>query len=302
MKVSCIIDSNFNDNSIECKQGDFDDINNFITSLSIDDVFICMDINKIPLSEAIFDLFYSYGVNIHIVAGILMDGYIDKYQINPIVENFYGIPSLTYNIVQVSYYKLVLKNILERLFAIIVIVTTMPIFLVCIFMIFITSKGPPIFTQERVGLRGRIFKQYKLRTMVSNAEDIKQDLLELNEVDGPIFKIMDDPRITFVGKILRKFRMDELPQFFNVLKGDMNVIGPRPYPISEVKNFKESNYYRRHSMKPGITGLWQIKGRNDLKFKDCIKLDLEYIDNWSLTKDFIIALKTIPVILKGSGK
>ena len=302
MKISCIIDNDYKTISIKCKKGDFNDIDDFITSLSIDDVFICTDINQIPSSENIFDLFYSYGINVHIMADMIVDRYIKKYQANPIVENFYGIPSFTYNIVQVSYYKLVLKNILERLFAIIVIVIAAPIMLFSIFIISITSKGFPVFSQERVGLRGRIFKQYKLRTMISNAENAKKDLLPFNELEGPIFKIKDDPRITFVGKILRKFSIDELPQFFNVLKGDMNVVGPRPYPVSEVKNFEESNYYRRHSMKPGITGLWQIKGRNDLKFKDCIKLDLEYIDNWSLTKDFIIALKTIPVILKGSGK
>ena len=120
---------------------------------------------------------------------------------------------------------------------------------------------------------------------------MKKELLPLNELEGPIFKIEDDPRITFVGKILRKFSIDELPQFFNVLKGDMNVVGPRPYIVSEVKNFE------------GITGLWQVRGRNKiLKFKDCIKLDLEYIDNWSFKTDIYIIFMTIPAILKGTGK
>ena len=303
MKVSCIIDPNYNDISIECKKGNFNNIDKFITLLSIDDVFICIDINEIPLSENIFDLFYSYGINVHIMANIVVDKYIKKYQASPIVENFYGIPSFTYNIVQVSYYKLVLKNILERLFAIIVIIIASPIILSSIFIISITSRGFPIFYQERVGLRGRTFKQYKLRTMVSNAEDIKEDLLSLNELEGPIFKIQDDPRVTFIGKLLRKFSIDELPQFFNVLKGDMNVVGPRPYPVSEVEKFEESDYYRRHSMKPGITGLWQIKGRNKkLKFKDCINLDLEYIDNWSFKTDIYIIFMTLPAILKGTGR
>ena len=303
MKVLCIVDNDYKTISIKCKKGDFNDINNFITSLSIDDVFICTDTNQIPSSENIFDLFYSYGVNVHIMADMVVDKYIKKYQANPIVENFYGIPSFTYNIVQVSYYKLVFKNILERLFSIIVIVIAAPIMLLSIFIISITSKGFPIFSQERVGLRGRIFKQYKLRTMISNAENAKKDLLPFNELEGPIFKIKDDPRITFVGKILRKFSIDELPQFFNVLKGDMNVVGPRPYPVSEVKNFEESDYYRRHSMKPGITGLWQIRGRNKiLKFSDCIKLDLEYIDNWSFATDIYIIFMTLPAIFKGTGE
>ena len=303
MKVSCIIDSDYNNISMKCNKGDFDDIDELIRLLSIDDVFICIDTSQIPSSQNIFDLFYSYGINVHIMVDMAVDRYIKKYQANPIVENFYGIPSFTYNIVQVSYYKLVLKNILERLFAIVVIIIATPIMLLSIFIISITSKGFPVISQDRVGLRGRVFKQYKLRTMISNAEDIKEDLLPLNKLEGPIFKIENDPRITFIGKILRKFSIDELPQFFNVLKGDMNVVGPRPYPVSEVKNFKESNYYRRHSMKPGITGLWQIRGRSKiLKFQDCIKLDLEYIDNWSFTNDIYIICMTIPAIFKGTGE
>jgi len=303
MKISCVIDSDYKSIDIKSDKGDFSDINKFIASLSIDDVFVCTDINKIPSSQNIFDLFYSYGINVHIMADMIIDRHIRKYHADPMVENFYGIPSFTYNIVQVSYYKLVLKNILERLLSIIVIILAMPIMLLSIFIISITSKGFPIFSQERVGLRGRVFKQYKFRTMISNAEDMKKELLPLNELEGPIFKIEDDPRITFVGKILRKFSIDELPQFFNVLKGDMNVVGPRPYIVSEVKNFEESNYYRRHSMKPGITGLWQVRGRNKiLKFKDCIKLDLEYIDNWSFKTDIYIIFMTIPAILKGTGK
>ena len=303
MKVSCVIDTNSESLSINIEKGGFNTIEEFIKKISIDDVFICTDIKTIPKSENIFDLFYSYGINVHIMADSTIDKYIKKYQANPIVENFYGIPSFTYNIVQVSYYKLVLKNILERLFSIIVIIISSPILLLSILLISITSKGFPIFSQNRVGLRGRIFKQYKLRTMVSNAEDIRGKLLSSNKLDGPIFKMQDDPRITFIGKILRKFSIDELPQFFNVLKGDMNVVGPRPYIVSEVENFEESNYYRRHSMKPGITGLWQIRGRSKiLKFKDCIDLDLEYIDNWSFKADAYIILMTIPAVLKGTGE
>ena len=303
MKVSCIIDLDTSKISNNYVRGDFSKIYNFLSSLSIDDVFICTNISNIPKSQHIFDLFYSYGTNIHVMTNMVVDEYIKKYKANPIVEDFYGMPSFTYNIVKASYYKLVLKNIFERLFSIVVVVLVAPIILISTFIISLTSKGSPIFYQERVGLRGRIFKQYKLRTMVYNAEDIKKDLLPLNELDGPIFKIENDPRITFFGKFLRKFSIDELPQFFNVLRGDMNLVGPRPYPVSEVNNFKQSDYYRRHSMKPGITGLWQIKGRDKiLKFKDCINLDLEYIDNWSFKTDIYIIFMTIPAIFKGTGK
>ena len=125
---------------------------------------------------------------------------------------------------------MVLKNIIERLLSIAAIIICLPILLISIFLITLTSKGSPIFIQERVGLRGRIFKQYKLRTMVENAEILKENLLSSNDKDGPTFKMNFDPRVTFIGKILRKFSIDELPQFFNVLKGDMNLVGPRPYP------------------------------------------------------------------------
>ena len=139
--------------------------------------------------------------------------------------------------------------------------------------------------------------------MIQNAESQKNKLQNMNELDGPIFKIKNDPRITTIGKILRKFSIDELLQLINVIKGDMNLVGPRPYPVEEVNNFNDESFYRRHSMKPGITGLWQIKGRsNIIKFEDCIKLDLEYIDNWSFSKDIYIAFMTIPAILKGTGK
>ena len=139
--------------------------------------------------------------------------------------------------------------------------------------------------------------------MVKNAEILKENLLLSNDKDGPTFKMNSDPRVTFIGKILRKFSIDELPQFFNVLKGDMNLVGPRPYPVYEVRKFEDSNYFRRHSMKPGITGLWQIKDRSKfIKFKDSIKLDLEYIDNWSFKIDIYIIIMTLPIIVKGTGK
>ena len=169
-------------------------------------------------------------------------------------------------------------------------------------LISFTSRGYPIFVQERVGLRNRRFNQYKLRTMISKAEELKDSLLHLNEQDGAIFKMTNDPRITFVGKILRKFSIDELPQLINVIKGDMNLIGPRPPIPSEVKQYN-INHYRRFSFKPGITGLWQVSGRNKIKsFEDWVKLDLEYIDNWCLLNDLKIALKTIPTVLRGTGK
>lgn len=164
----------------------------------------------------------------------------------------------------------------------------------------VTSPGPVFFRQERCGLNGRVFTMYKLRSMVDNAEQLRFELEALNEMDGPVFKVSRDPRRTAVGRFLRKFSIDELPQLYNVLRGDMSLVGPRPPLPQEVARY-EGWQRRRLSMKPGITCLWQISGRNEISFHDWMKLDLTYIDNWSLMLDLKILLKTVPVVLLGKG-
>jgi len=164
----------------------------------------------------------------------------------------------------------------------------------------LTSPGPVFFKQERCGLNGRLFTMYKLRSMVDNAEQTRFELEALNEMDGPVFKSSRDPRRTTVGRFLRKFSIDELPQFYNVLRGDMSLVGPRPPLPQEVARY-ERWQRRRLSMKPGITCLWQVSGRNEVNFQDWMKLDLTYIDNWSLLLDLKILLKTLPVVILGRG-
>jgi exopolysaccharide biosynthesis polyprenyl glycosylphosphotransferase len=164
----------------------------------------------------------------------------------------------------------------------------------------VTSPGPVFFKQKRCGLNGRVFTMYKLRSMVDNAEQARAEMEALNEMDGPVFKSSRDPRRTTVGKFLRKFSIDEFPQLYNVLRGDMSLVGPRPPLPEEVARY-ESWQRRRLSMKPGITCLWQISGRNEVSFHDWMKLDLTYIDNWSLLLDLKILLKTVPVVLLGRG-
>ena len=164
----------------------------------------------------------------------------------------------------------------------------------------LTSPGPVFFKQERCGLNGRLFTMYKLRSMVNNSEQALFELETLNEMDGPVFKSSRDPRRTKVGKFLRKFSIDEFPQFYNVLRGDMSLVGPRPPLPQEVARY-ERWQRRRLSMKPGITCLWQISGRNEVSFQEWMKLDLTYIDNWSLLLDLKILLKTVPVVLLGRG-
>ena len=163
------------------------------------------------------------------------------------------------------------------------------------------SAGP-IFSQERIGRDGKPFKFYKFRSMCPNAEAKLDDLLDKNEMDGPVFKIKDDPRITRVGKFIRKTSIDELPQFYNVLKGDMSLVGTRPPTVDEFRQY-ESHQKRRLSAKPGITGLWQVSGRNEIKdFEDVVKLDVQYIDNWSIGLDIKIILKTIKVVFEKGGE
>ena len=196
---------------------------------------------------------------------------------------------------------LYIKNGIEKVFAVLLIIFAIPVLLLFGLLVYLTSKGPILFKQERVGLHGRKFYQFKLRSMVSNAEQIKDQFSHLNEQRGPIFKIKNDPRLTSVGKFMRKYSIDELPQLFNILLGSMTLIGPRPPVPSEVKEYKDI-HHRRLSMKPGITGLWQVSGRNTIhNFEEWVKLDLEYIDNWSFLMDFRIAVKTVSTVLSGTG-
>jgi lipopolysaccharide/colanic/teichoic acid biosynthesis glycosyltransferase len=167
-------------------------------------------------------------------------------------------------------------------------------------LIRLDSSGPVFFRQKRCGLHGRGFHLLKLRTMCADAEERRQELLHLNEVDGPVFKIRDDPRITRVGRLLRRTSVDEFPQFWNVLIGNMSLVGPRPPLPAEVNEYATFQR-RRISVRPGITCLWQVSGRNEIAFDDWVKLDLEYIDSWSLTKDFEILAKTVPAVLFATG-
>jgi exopolysaccharide biosynthesis polyprenyl glycosylphosphotransferase len=193
------------------------------------------------------------------------------------------------------------KKILDYFVSSSMIIILSPLLLLIAALIKCTSPGPVIYKQQRVGLRGRHFDLYKFRTMVANAENLRDKLDEKNEMDGPVFKMKDDPRITKVGKFLRKTGLDELPQLFNVLKGEMSLIGPRPPLQSETVQYKRWQL-RRLSVKPGLSCFWQIKpDRNSIKFEQWMELDLAYIDNWSLRLDFLILIKTIKTVFQRTG-
>ncbi|MDP7559425.1 MAG: exopolysaccharide biosynthesis polyprenyl glycosylphosphotransferase, partial [Planctomycetota bacterium] len=194
------------------------------------------------------------------------------------------------------------KRAVDLLAASCILVFAFPIIMLPVGIFLFFQKGGKrqiLFRQDRVGISGRIFTCYKFRSMVPDAEDKKKDLEHLNEMGGPAFKMQKDPRITSFGAFIRKFSIDEFPQFFNVLKGDMSLVGPRP-PIPSEVNMYERTQKRRLSVKPGITGLWQVSGRNEISdFEEWVALDLEYIDQWSFWLDIRILLMTIPAVFKG---
>jgi exopolysaccharide biosynthesis polyprenyl glycosylphosphotransferase len=218
------------------------------------------------------------------------------------LDEFHGLPIMVFSSTPEASWQGVAKQVLDVMFAAFLLIFSAPLLLVSALLIKLTSPGPVFFRQQRSGLNGRPFTLYKFRTMCTNAEQLKHELAAMNEMSGPVFKVTNDPRITPIGKILRKFSIDEFPQLVNVLRGEMSVVGPRPLPVDEVKQFNDLAHRRRLSVKPGLTCLWQISGRNNVKdFKDWVRLDLEYIDNWSIWLDLKILWQTVPVVVLGTG-
>jgi exopolysaccharide biosynthesis polyprenyl glycosylphosphotransferase len=196
---------------------------------------------------------------------------------------------------------LVFKRLLDFIVSSILLILLAPMFLVVAILVKFDSPGPGFFVQERVGLNKRRFRMYKFRTMVANAEEQQAQIENLNEADGPVFKIKNDPRLTRLGKFLRKASIDELPQLLNVLKNDMSLVGPRPLDVRDYNGLDEDWLRRRFSVRPGITCLWQINGRSSVSFQEWMKWDLHYIDHWSFWLDVKVIAKTIPAVLKGVG-
>ncbi len=197
---------------------------------------------------------------------------------------------------------LAVKSLIDRTGALILLVLASWIMVLTAIAIRLSSPGPIVFRQKRAGKNGHPFTMYKFRSMQTNAEMLHSELAAYNQMSGPVFKIDKDPRVTPIGRLIRKTSIDELPQLLNVLRGDMSLVGPRPLPIYEVEKFESPAQRRRLSMKPGLTCLWQVSGRNDVKnFDQWVKLDLNYIDNWSLLLDLKILFKTVPVVLFGWG-
>ncbi|HVT02931.1 MAG TPA: sugar transferase [Thermoanaerobaculia bacterium] len=262
---------------------------------AIDEIVFAVARRKLEATRSIFLLCEELGIR----ARIAMNFFPNKLA-RVEFEELEGIPFITFTTTPSNEGQLAVKRLLDVGISLLLVSITFPVLALAALAIKLSSPGGVLFKQERIGLNGRIFTLYKFRTMIADAHRLRAEVEHLNEMNGPVFKSSRDPRVTAVGKLLRKFSLDELPQLWNVLKGDMSLVGPRP-PIPEEVNRYERWQRRRLSMKPGLTCLWQISGRNDVDFDHWMQLDLQYIDNWSPSLDMKILLRTIPAVLSGRG-
>ncbi len=272
--------------------GTFNDIPEIIHKNVVDEIVFIVPHSCLNEIEEIMYFCESEGLTVNLAVDLFEFKFAKIKQ-----TDLHGFPLLTFENTPGKLGHLILKRLFDFVFSGIALILLVPIFVIIAIIIKMTSKGPVFFRQERCSLHGRKFVLYKFRTMVIDAESRLKDILNYNEMEGPVFKMTNDPRVTKAGRWLRKFSIDELPQLWNVFKGDMSLVGPRPPIPAEVDNY--DNWQRRRlGMRPGITCLRQISGRSKITdFNEWMRLDLEYIDNWSLGLDFKVLLKTIPVVL-----
>jgi exopolysaccharide biosynthesis polyprenyl glycosylphosphotransferase len=260
----------------------------------IDEIIFAVDSRKLGEMEELFLLCDEQGVRTRVVVDFFPHVNSDVY-----LDRLGGTPLLTFSAAPHDEIRLLAKRATDVFLAAAALVLMMPFMLLIGLLIRMTSPGPAIFRQERCGLNGRKFVFYKFRSMCDNAEELKASLMHLNN-KSTAFKIPNDPRLTWFGRFLRKFSIDEWPQLWNVLKGDMSLVGPRPAVPQEVENY-QTWQRRRLRMRPGLTCLWAIAGRDAIDFETWMKMDMQYIDNWSLALDWKIMLQTIPKVLSGKG-
>lgn len=273
----------------------------WIRSAPLDEIFINLPNHTGVEIAGIVEELESMGITVHInIPSIERIMERSEYE-NFTFEDRADIPVATVSASVQNQTGLVLKRVVDIIGGLVGCILSAPIILITAIPLLIESPGPLFFKQKRIGKNGRTFWIYKLRSMYVDAEARKAELMEKNKMDGLMFKMDDDPRITKVGKVIRKLSIDELPQFYNVLKGEMSLIGTRPPTVDEFEQY-ESHHKRRLSMRPGITGMWQVSGRSNIKdFEEIVRLDCQYIDEWSIWMDIKIFLKTIKVVLKHEG-
>ncbi len=277
--------------------GKLADISQVLAENVIDEIIICLPVKTFYTQmETIAKAAEEQGITVRIYSDLF------NLKLAHAVPGAIGnTPVLSLYTTSFSGWQIFLKNVIDFSLGLILLIVLAPILMLIAALIKITSKGPVFFIQERVGHNKRLFRMFKFRTMVVDAVEQQKKLESLNEADGPVFKIKNDPRITPVGRWLRKTSLDELPQLLNVLLGDLSLVGPRPLPERDFQKFNRMWFNRRFSVKPGITCIWQISGRSETSFDKWILQDLEYIDKWSLVLDLKILFKTIPTVLRGTG-
>ncbi|MBD3309444.1 exopolysaccharide biosynthesis polyprenyl glycosylphosphotransferase [candidate division KSB3 bacterium] len=276
--------------------GTCEDLSQVLHEEIIDEVIFAMPLFRLHRIKSSLEICEQMGINCRIV--------IDTHDYSPnfklFVDNMLDLPLISFSYREKQFLSLGVKRLMDITVAATLLIGLAPIFLLIAGLIKRQSPGPAIFRQVRSGLNGRRFVMYKFRTMIDGAETLRAELDARNEVSGPIFKMERDPRITRIGRYLRKTSLDELPQLWNVLIGEMSLVGPRPLPLIESSQI--TGYERRRlSMKPGITGMWQCNGRSHCHYDDLICLDLDYVDNWSLLLDLKLLIKTIPIVIRCVG-
>ncbi len=276
--------------------GELSEIRRILTEERVDEIIVCL-----PVDARFSDItrIVQHARDLGIVVRLMPDFADGTLLRNMHVEHFENEYVVTLFREQMLV-QLLFKRLLDTAISLAAIIVLLPVMLLVAALIKLTSPGPVLFVQRRVGMNQRQFKLYKFRSMVANAEQRKSELMHLNEQDGPAFKIENDPRITPIGRFIRKTSIDELPQLFNVLSGEMSLVGPRP-PLPEEVSKYEWLFRKRLSVKPGITCIWQISGRNNVSFDRWMQMDHEYIENWSLLLDLKILLKTVPAVLTSRG-
>jgi exopolysaccharide biosynthesis polyprenyl glycosylphosphotransferase len=276
--------------------GTIDEISVVLRDYVVDEVILAVPRSMIGEVEKVVRVCEEEGVTV-----VLMANVFDVNVARMGLVHLSSLPLLKLEAVAQDEWKLLIKRMIDLALVVAAMPVLLPVMGLIALAVRLDSAGPVLFLQERVGLAKRRFLMYKFRTMRVGSERLQAQLEHLNEAKGPIFKIKDDPRVTRVGRILRRTSLDELPQLFNVLQGEMSLVGPRPMSIRDVSLFDRGIQRRRFSVKPGLTCLWQISGRSQLPFSEWLRLDLLYIEQWSLTLDLKILLKTMPVVLRGTG-
>ncbi len=261
----------------------------------VDEVFFATSSDRLDQLAEALEACEQLGVDTR-----LMTDFYRPAHARPFVEELLGLPFYGFSATLTRQWHLAIKRGMDLVGSLLIVMATLPVLTAIGILIKATSPGPVFFRQERVGLHGRRFRMYKFRTMVADAEGIRHQVAHLNRLTGPVFKAADDPRVTRIGRLLRRSSLDELPQLLNVLTGQMTFVGPRPLPVYESSQLKGAQR-RRLAMRPGLTGLWQVSDRNAVDFEEWMRLDLLYVDEWSLWLDLKILAWTIPAVLRGEG-